>query len=58
MPDVFEEFFNDFGKSVSNYLTLTKLDPSYRIYFKDTAHTVDIHPDVEKNRTVFEQLEV
>jgi phytoene desaturase len=57
MPDVFEDFFNDFGKSVNDYISLTKLDPSYRIYFKDTPHTIDVYPDVERNRTVFEILE-
>jgi phytoene desaturase len=29
MPDVFERFFNQFGKKVSDYYQLTRLDPSY-----------------------------
>ena len=33
MPDVFEKFFNRFGKSASDYYTLERLDPSYRIVF-------------------------
>lgn len=33
MPDVFEKFFQQFGKSPSDYFELHRLDPSYRIYF-------------------------
>ncbi len=33
MPDVFENFFNDFGKKVSDYYDLVRLDPSYSIHF-------------------------
>lgn len=33
MPDVFEKFFQHFGKSPSDYYELKRLDPSYRIYF-------------------------
>lgn len=40
MPDIFEKFFNDFGKSVSDYYTLDKLDPAYKIFFKDDEITI------------------
>lgn len=43
MPDVFEHFFRQFGKSVSHYYTLQRLDPSYRIYWKE--HYTDIPAD-------------
>ncbi|MCC6684176.1 MAG: phytoene desaturase [Bacteroidia bacterium] len=33
MPDVFEKFFNSFGKKVSDYYHLKRLDPSYRVYW-------------------------
>ena len=33
MPEVFENFFNQFGKKVSDYYDLKRLDPSYSIYF-------------------------
>jgi phytoene desaturase len=33
MPDVFEKFFQQFGKTPSDYFELKRLDPSYRIYF-------------------------
>lgn len=32
MPDVFEKFFNDFGKKVSDYYQIEKLDPGYQVY--------------------------
>jgi phytoene desaturase len=33
MPDVFESYFNRFGKSVSDYYDLVRLDPSYRVIY-------------------------
>ncbi len=33
MPDVFERFFADFGKSTTDYYELIKLSPAYRVYF-------------------------
>jgi phytoene desaturase len=33
MPDVFEQFFQRFGKKVSDYYTLKRLDPSYVVHF-------------------------
>lgn len=35
MPDIIERFFNDFGKSTSDYYKLVKLDPAFQIFFKD-----------------------
>ncbi|NER15545.1 phytoene desaturase [Leptobacterium flavescens] len=41
MPDVFERFFNDFGKKPSDYYTLQKLNPAYSVYFgKNDAITI------------------
>lgn len=33
MPDVFEQFFARFGKKVSDYYDLVRLDPSYVVHF-------------------------
>jgi phytoene desaturase len=33
MPEVFESFFNRFGKKVSDYYDLKRLDPSYRVVY-------------------------
>ncbi len=35
MPDVFERFFNHFGKQASDFYELKRLDPSYAVKFKD-----------------------
>src|SRR5919112_1752132 len=33
MPDVFERFFQQFGYSVADFYELSRLDPSYRVYW-------------------------
>ncbi len=55
MPDVFERFFACFGKKVSDYYTLERLDPSYRIYWNDGP--MDIPADYEELKKVFESIE-
>lgn len=55
MPDVFERYFNQFGKKVSDYYKLTRLDPSYRVYWAD-GYT-DLPADYTQLRQVFEALE-
>jgi phytoene desaturase len=55
MPDVFERYFSQFGKKVSDYYSLQRLDPSYRIYW-DKGFT-DIPADFEELKKVFESIE-
>ncbi len=55
MPDVFERYFNFFGKKVSDFYTLTRLDPSYRIYYSDGI--TDIPADFGQLKALFESLE-
>lgn len=55
MPDVFESFFNAFGKKVSDFYELQRLDPSYRVYWQDGP--VDIPADYAQMQALFEQLE-
>jgi phytoene desaturase len=58
MPEVFEHFFELFGEKVSDYLDLIKLDPSYRIFFKDSGLApVDITGRLEEDIPKFEALE-
>ncbi len=45
MPDIFEKFFNDFGKSTSDYYQLDKLSPAYKIFFSDDVITIGDHMD-------------
>jgi len=55
MPDVFERYFAQFGKKVSDYYSLHRLDPSYRIYWNDGC--TDIPADYEELKLLFESLE-
>lgn len=58
MPDLFESFFKQFGKRREEYITITKLTPSYRIFFQNSDHPlVDVFDEVEKNRVTFESIE-
>ncbi len=45
MPDIFENFFGDFGKKTSDYYQLDKLNPAYKIFFKDDVITIGDHMD-------------
>ncbi|MCC5918023.1 MAG: phytoene desaturase [Cryomorphaceae bacterium] len=56
MPDVFEDFFARFGKKVSDYYNLHRLDPGYEVYFPDNEiATVDA--SMEKLEEWMEKLE-
>ncbi|WKZ58362.1 MAG: phytoene desaturase family protein [Cyclobacteriaceae bacterium] len=56
MPDVFERYFAAFGKKPSDYYTLERLSPSYRIYYsKDDV--LDIPASIEGLCDMFDQLE-
>ena len=55
MPDIFEKFFNDFGKSTSDFYQLDKLSPAYKIFFEDEVITIDDHMD--KICEEFERIE-
>ena len=56
MPDVFEKFFNDFGKSVDDFYELERLDPGYQVYFgKNDSICIGDH--LEKIYDVFEEVE-
>jgi phytoene desaturase len=56
MPDVFERFFNDFGKHPSDYYNLDKLDPAYGVYF-GRSDLITIEGTLDKIYRIFEQEE-
>ncbi len=56
MPDVFENFFAHFGKKVSDYYHLIRLDPGYRIFFGKND-TLDVPADLSKLKQTFESIE-
>jgi phytoene desaturase len=56
MPDVFEKFFAAFEKKPSDYYTLERLDPSYRIYYAANDY-LDVPAGIEALCALFDKLE-
>lgn len=56
MPEVFEKFFQLFGASTSDYYSLTRLDPSYRVIYAPDDY-LDVPADPAALRKLFDQLE-
>lgn len=55
MPDVFEQVFESLGYSVSDFYMLLRLDPSYKIFFRDSEFEVPSR--VEELKSKFESIE-
>ena len=55
MPDVFDRYFESFGKKTSDYYKLIRLDPSYRIFWSDSR--LDFAADINKLKESFEAIE-
>ena len=55
MPDIFEKFFNDFGKSTTDFYELDKLSPAYKIFFSDDVITIG--DSMDKICEEFERIE-
>ncbi len=55
MPEVFDHFFERFGKKVSDYYDLKRLDPSYRVFFQED--TMDVPATQKALFEMFEKLE-
>ncbi|MBR9998590.1 MAG: phytoene desaturase [Cyclobacteriaceae bacterium] len=56
MPDVFESYFNKFGKSSSDYYKLVRLDPSYKVIFGKDDY-LDIPASLEAYKDMLESME-
>ena len=56
MPDVFENFYNDFGYKTSDFYELLKLDPGFQIIYAQDE-VLEVHADFEKIKQTFESLE-
>ena len=56
MPDVFESFYNDFGKKTSDFYKLERLDPGYQVVFGENERIL-IGDSLEKIYSVFEKEE-
>ena len=56
MPEVFEGFFNHFGKTASDYYELVRLDPSYNVVFgKDEV--ISVPAGYKELEELFESIE-
>lgn len=56
MPDIFENFFSDFGKAVTEYYHIERLDPGYEIYFSP-GQSIKQSAEIDRLRETFEQKE-
>jgi len=55
MPEIFEQFFNDFGYKVSDFYELTLLDPSFHVVFENQS--VPVPADFLELCELFESIE-
>ncbi|MEO5996818.1 MAG: FAD-dependent oxidoreductase, partial [Chitinophagaceae bacterium] len=55
MPDVFDRYFQQFGKMRADYYKLQRLDPSYRVYWNDGP--MDMPADSKELQQLFESIE-
>ncbi|RFS13481.1 NAD(P)/FAD-dependent oxidoreductase [Emticicia sp. C21] len=56
MPDVFESYFAEFGKKVSDYYDLVRLNPSYKVIFSENED-VDLPANLGELKVLFDSIE-
>ncbi len=56
MPDIFERYFAEFGKKITDYYDLVRLDPSYKVVFS-SSEAIDLPADSEDLKALFESIE-
>ncbi len=56
MPDVFEQYFAQFGKKPADYYNLIRLDPSYSIFF-GKEDVMQVPADMGELEAMFERYE-
>jgi phytoene desaturase len=56
MPDVFERFFGHFGRTPEEYYDLERLDPQYRVFWKD-GDRATVEPYRRNVHELFESYE-
>ncbi|GAC1387473.1 MAG: phytoene desaturase family protein [Candidatus Saccharimonadales bacterium] len=57
MPDVFERFFQQLGENIGDYVELVKLQPSYRVFYKDLDQQIDLWGDIKRDALTFDSIE-
>lgn len=56
MPEVFDDFFELFGKRREDYYGLVRIDPYYRVFF-GRGEKADVTPDIEATKRLFGTFE-
>ena len=56
MPDVFESFYNQFGKTTADFYQLVRLNPSYKVVYEDQTEMF-LPAEIEKLEALFESKE-
>jgi phytoene desaturase len=56
MPDIFDNYFEKFGKKTSDYYNLVRLDPSYSVVFEGNE-TIQLPANMEALEALFESIE-
>ncbi|MFN8286588.1 MAG: phytoene desaturase family protein [Chitinophagales bacterium] len=56
MPEVFEKYYNLFGKTTADFYELKRLDPSYRVYYP-ASEQIDVPASTKELIALFEQKE-
>ncbi|MFD2744449.1 MULTISPECIES: phytoene desaturase family protein [Sphingobacterium] len=55
MPDIIDNFFQDFGKQATDYFELISLDPQFEMVF--SQENVSVPHDYSEMKTLFEHIE-
>ncbi|SMC40268.1 phytoene desaturase family protein [Pedobacter africanus] len=55
MPDIIEDFFNDFGHQAADFYQLVSLDPQFEMIFKDG--NISVPESYHELKVIFEALE-
>jgi phytoene desaturase len=56
MPDVFERYFEEFGKNTAFYYNLVRLNPSYKVILGEN-NEINLPSDPKELKQLFEKLE-
>ena len=56
MPDVFDKYFKNHGEKIEDYLQLTRLNPSYKVFFSN-SHKISIPSKFNDIKKIFEKYE-
>ena len=56
MPDIYEKYFKELGLDIKDCYDLVRIDPSYRIFFKDEER-IDVSTSLADNLDLFDSLE-